>query len=64
MKRAKQRLVELNDVVNNRKRKSNSELILLFIAEMMSEATGNIKWLMAMVGIAIAILIALTVRGG
>ena len=64
MKGAKQRLAELNNLVNNRKRKSNSELILLFIAEALSEATGNIKWLMAMVGIAIAILIALAVRGG
>ena len=64
MKGAKQRLAELNNKVDNRKRKSNSELILLFIAEALSEATGNIKWLMAMVGVGIAILIALAIRGG
>lgn len=63
MKKAKQRLTELNNQVNNNKRKKNSDMILLFIAETMAESNGNIKWLMAMVGVAIAILIALVVGG-
>lgn len=64
MKRSKQRLAALNDAVNNQKRKTNAQLVLLFIAEAVSETNSNIKWLMAMVGVGIAILIALVVRGG
>lgn len=63
MKKAKQKLTELNNQVNTPKRKKNSDLILLFIAETMVESNSNIKWLMAMVGIGIAILIALVVGG-
>ena len=64
MRKTKQRLTQLNNQVNNKKRKSNSELILLFIAETLVEASGNIKWLMAMVGVALAVLIALVMKGG
>lgn len=64
MKKAKQRLRELNNVVNNKKRKSNSELILLLIAEGVSETNGNMKWLMALGAVAISLLIALVVKGG
>jgi hypothetical protein len=64
MKRQRERLSQLNHAVNTRKRKANSDMILLFIAETMTETNGNIKWLMAMVGVALTILIVLAVRGG
>lgn len=63
MKRAKQRLAELSSRVNNNKGTKDSDLLLLFIGETMNEMNGNIKWLMAMVGVGIAILITLAVGG-
>lgn len=49
MKQVKQRLVALNNVINNRKRKSHSDGILLFIAEATAETNGNVKWILWMV---------------
>lgn len=67
MKHFKQRLNELNNSVNNRRRKSNSNLLLLFIAEATAETNGNVKWLVWVAGLGIAaglgILIALAMRG-
>ena len=67
MKNYKQRLAELNNSCTNKKRKSTSELILLFIAQATAETNSNVKWLIWIAGIGITVglgfLIALAVRG-
>jgi len=67
VKNYKQRLAELNNASSNRKRKSTSELILLFIAQATAETNSNVKWLIWIAGIAITIglgfLVAVAVRG-
>ena len=67
MKNYKQRLGELGNACNNKKRKSTTELILLFIAQATAETNSNVKWLIWIAGIAITIalgfLVALAMRG-
>lgn len=67
MNKNRQKLAELNDFVNNKKRKSAGNALLLFIAQMAAETNGNIKWLIWMAGLAaaaaIALLVALAIRG-
>ena len=63
MKNCKQRLTNLNNTVNSKKRKSNSEGILLFIAEAVADNSKKLGWLVAAVTILIAILVALLVKG-
>jgi len=67
MKNYKQRLSELGNSCTNKKRKSTTELILLFIAQATAETNSNVKWLIWIAGIAITIglgfLVALAVRG-
>ena len=67
MNKTKQKLAELDNACNSKKKKSASEAILLFIAQITAETNGNVKWLcwIASVGIAagLAILIAFAMRG-
>ena len=67
MKGYQKKLVELSQAHNNKKRKSTSEAILLFIAQATAETNSNVKWLIWIAGFAsaaaIAILIALAMRG-
>lgn len=67
MKDRHKKLAELNNSVNNGKRKSIGNALLLFIAQMTAETNGNIKWLIWIAGLAcaagIALLMALALRG-
>ena len=66
MKNYKRQLAELNNVSCNKKKKTTSEMVLLFIAQATAETNSNVKWLIWLAGvgvtIAIAFLIALAVR--
>ena len=63
----KQKLIELNNVYNNRKKKSKSDGILLLIAELTAETNGNVKWILWMICsaliVGIGVLVSLTLRG-
>ena len=67
MKERQRKLTELNNSVNNKKRKTTSDALLLFIAQMTAETNGNIKWLIWIAGLAFAagigLLVALAIRG-
>ncbi|MBA7642611.1 hypothetical protein ES703_50311 [subsurface metagenome] len=66
-KQLQTKLAELDNSVNNKKRKSTGNALLLFIAQMTAETNGNIKWLIWIAGLAcaaaIALLVALAIRG-
>ena len=67
MNKTQRKLANLNNTVNNKKRRSTGDALLLFIAQMTSETNGNIKWLIWIAGLAaavgISLLVALAIRG-
>lgn len=67
MKNHRQRLAELNNVVNNRKRKNTSSSIQLFMAELLVEMVGDmklVKWIItAVVLIGIGALVTMVISG-
>lgn len=67
MNKYRQKLTELNNTSNNRRRKSPTEPILLLIAQVTTDTNGWMKWLVAIAGIGaavgISLLVALAIRG-
>ena len=65
--KVKQRLIGLNNSYNNGKRKSTTEPIWLFIAQMTAETNGSTRLLILITGIGITaglgVLVALATRG-
>ena len=62
MRKFKQKLADLNNTHNNKKRKPASEGILLLIAELTAETNGNVKWLLWMVCAAFLIFIGILIK--
>lgn len=58
----KQQLAELVNIHNNGKRKSRSDGILLFIAQLTAETNTDMKWLIRLAGIACAVGLGVLVR--